>query len=66
MIGLNYTTEQLKAIEYCANIARMEDIEPMFAHILDTQFSLLDSELTKEFKDRIKFAECWEFIKEKK
>jgi hypothetical protein len=66
MIGLNYTPDQLKAIEYCANIARMEEIEPMYAHILDTQFSLLDSELTKEFKDRIKFKECWEFVSDKK
>jgi len=65
MIGLNYTPEQLKAIEYCAQIARMEEIEPMYAHILDTQFRILDSELTKEFKERIKFVECWKWIKDK-
>jgi ABC-type Fe3+/spermidine/putrescine transport system ATPase subunit len=65
MIGLNYTHDQLKAIEYCAQIARMEEIEPMYAHILDTQFRLLDSELTKEFKERIKFAECWAFVVDK-
>jgi hypothetical protein len=66
MIGLNYTHEQLKAIEYCANIARMEEIEPMYAHILDVQFSELDKVLSPEFKERIKFKECWAFIKEKK
>jgi hypothetical protein len=66
MIGLNYTHDQLKAIEYCATIARMEEIEPMYAHILDTQFRLLDSELTKELKERIKFAECWKWLSDKK
>jgi hypothetical protein len=66
MIGLNYTLDQLKAIEYCAQIARMEEIEPMYAHILDTQFRLLDNELTKDFKERIKFKECWDFISDKK
>jgi hypothetical protein len=65
MIGLNYTLEQLKAIEYCATIARMEEIEPMYAHILDTQLRLLDNELTREFKERIKFKECQKWLKEK-
>jgi hypothetical protein len=66
MIGLNYTLDQLKAIEYCATIARMEDIEPMYAHILDTQFRLLDPLLDDKFKERIKFKECWYFISDKK